>query len=128
MLVQFDGAENGIRAYPDGPPDHYPLFQNGRWLGGYVRPAEPDILVLPPADGPMVGFAVRGADGVWHDAKATWEGFTLAVWSPEVKEPEAVSYAWASNPKANAYGTTGLPVMPFRSDSPNPPPYASKRK
>ena len=65
------------------------------------------------------GFAVCGADRVWHWATGTVVGDNQVVVScPEVAAPAAVRYAWADNPVCNLYSTDGLPVTPFRSDTP----------
>ncbi len=63
------------------------------------------------------GFAVCGADRVWHWAA----GKVIApnrveVSSGQVSAPIAVRYAWADNPVCNLYSAEGLPVTPFRSD------------
>ncbi len=63
------------------------------------------------------GFALCGADKVWHKATGKIKGEAeLEVSSPEVPQPIAVRYAWADNPVANLYAANGLPVTPFRSD------------
>ncbi len=63
-----------------------------------------------------VGFAIAGADRkfVWADAKIVGE--TVVVSSPDVKDPVAVRYGWAPNPKCNLYNSVGLPASPFRTD------------
>ena len=68
--------------------------------------------------GPLKGFAISGTDGkwVWGDAKI--EGDSVAVSSPEVKDPVAVRYAWAINPAGcNLANGAGLPATPFRTDN-----------
>ena len=62
------------------------------------------------------GFAVCGKDGKWHWASARIEGDSVLVKSPDVPQPIAVRYAWASNPICNLYNKDGLPVAPFRTD------------
>jgi sialate O-acetylesterase len=64
----------------------------------------------------LEGFAIAGADKqfVWADAKI--EGDTVVVSSAEVKEPVAVRYAWANNPKCNLFSKAELPASPFRTD------------
>jgi len=64
----------------------------------------------------LKGFAIAGADKqfVWAEAKIV--GQTVAVSSPDVKNPVAVRYAWASNPACNLYNQEGLPASPFRTD------------
>ena len=62
------------------------------------------------------GFALAGADRVFHWASAVVEGRSVVVESPEVQEPVAVRYAWADNPDANLANAAGLPAAPFRTD------------
>jgi sialate O-acetylesterase len=66
--------------------------------------------------GQVTGFAIAGADRVWHWADATIVGDTVIVSSPEVREPVAVRYNWANNPVGNLYNEDGLPAPPFRTD------------
>jgi sialate O-acetylesterase len=40
----------------------------------------------------------------------------VVVSSPDVKDPVAVRYAWASNPACNLLNKEGLPASPFRTD------------
>ncbi len=67
--------------------------------------------------GPLLGFAIAGADKVFHVAKARIEGNTIVVWSEKVPQPVAVRYAWANNPVCNLYNAAGLPASPFRTDA-----------
>jgi sialate O-acetylesterase len=63
------------------------------------------------------GFAICGADRVWHWAEAKISGpDTVVVWSDAVPDPVAVRYAWADNPVCNLITEEGLPVTPFRTD------------
>lgn len=64
----------------------------------------------------LEGFAVAGADRVFHWADARVVGDCVEVTCPEVPFPLAVRYAWADNPSANLYNTAGLPAAPFRTD------------
>ena len=63
------------------------------------------------------GFVIAGPDMQFHVAQATVQGNTVTVWSPEVKMPVAVRYAWADNPACNLRGKGNLPLTPFRTDS-----------
>lgn len=65
------------------------------------------------------GFAVAGADQVFHWAKATVTGKnTVVISSDEVKTPVAVRYGWAYNPDdLNLYNSADLPANPFRTDT-----------
>ncbi|GHT66698.1 9-O-acetylesterase [Bacteroidia bacterium] len=66
-------------------------------------------------------FAIAGADGKFGWANAVIENDHVIVWSEKVKNPVAVRYAWADNPKgANLYNKEGLPASPFRTDPPAP--------
>ena len=64
-----------------------------------------------------MGFAVAGADGVFHMADATLLPPTgIKVRSAEVAEPVEIRYAWQDNP-ANANlidEQSKLPAHPFR--------------
>jgi sialate O-acetylesterase len=63
------------------------------------------------------GFAICGADRIWHWAQAKIVGRDqVAVTSDKVDAPIAVRYAWADNPVCNLYSADGLPVTPFRTD------------
>lgn len=63
------------------------------------------------------GFYIAGPDHVFHKAEATISGSAVIVSSPEVDFPVSVRYAWANNPVCNLYNTSGLPAVPFRTDS-----------
>jgi len=64
------------------------------------------------------GFAIAGADSVFHWAKAYLRNEnTVVVYSSEIKNPVAVRYLWSGNPgKVDLYNKDGLPVAPFRTD------------
>jgi len=68
--------------------------------------------------GDLKGFAIAGADLKWVWGKATIDGNTVIVSSPEVKSPIALRYAWALNPAdSNLFNGAGLPATPFRTDN-----------
>jgi sialate O-acetylesterase len=63
------------------------------------------------------GFAICGADKVWHWATAKIVGpDQVEVASEKVARPIAVRYAWADNPVCNLKNEAGLPAVPFRTD------------
>lgn len=66
--------------------------------------------------GELKGFAIAGADKVWHWAEAKIDGNKVIVSSPEVKDPMAVRYNWADNPQGNLTNASGLPASSFRTD------------
>ena len=64
-----------------------------------------------------IGFDVAGADRKFVRAVAKVVGpDAIEVSAESVKDPVAIRYAWANNPKCNVYGNTGLPLTPFRTD------------
>lgn len=72
---------------------------------------------LVAKDGPLTGFTVAGADGVFHNAKAEIVGDTVVVSCPEVLQPVAVRFGWADYPVVNLWNKAGLPASPFRTDT-----------
>ncbi len=73
---------------------------------------------LRTADGKrLAGFAVAGADKVFHWAEAQVDGKSVTVWSDQVPKPEAVRYGWAFTPIGNLVNGDGLPAAPFRTDT-----------
>ena len=91
MRLQFDHADGGLVARP---------FQQGR----------PPVTVTK-----LTGFAIAGADKVYHWADAEIAGNEVVVSSPEVPAPVSVRYAWAGNPDCNLYNRANLPAAPFRA-------------
>jgi len=90
-----------------------------------------DRPVAPDDNGPVEGFAIAGEDGRYYKAYAEslvtkdqgiwgnkYDRKKLFVWSPLVKEPVAVRYAWARSPMGNlkVNGKPWQPVHSFRTD------------
>jgi sialate O-acetylesterase len=68
--------------------------------------------------GYLSGFTIAGEDGKFDWARAFVENGKVVVYSPKVKNPVAVRYAWSDNPgDANLYNKEGLPASPFKTDS-----------
>jgi len=67
--------------------------------------------------GPLVGFAIAGADQRFHWAEAMIDGVSVVVSGPEVPAPVAVRYAWGDSPHCNLFNKDGLPASPFRTDN-----------
>ncbi len=63
------------------------------------------------------GFRIAGSDRVFRDARVEVRGTSLAVWHPEVRDPEAVRYAFSNTPPATLFNAAGLPAPSFRTDS-----------
>ncbi len=65
----------------------------------------------------LTGFAMAGADSVFHWADAQIVGDKVDVTCRQVKTPLAVRYAWSSNPECNLTNSANLPASPFRTDN-----------
>jgi sialate O-acetylesterase len=64
--------------------------------------------------GPLQRFEIQGANGNWHWGEAAIEAETVIISHPDVKQPQAVRYAWAANPEgANLVNSEGLPASLF---------------
>jgi sialate O-acetylesterase len=68
--------------------------------------------------GPLKRFEIAGADQIWKWGNAEIKSPDQVIIShPEIPEPVAVRYAWASNPEgANLVNSEGLPTSVFRTD------------
>jgi sialate O-acetylesterase len=94
---------------------HFEHFGSGLTASNMI--SEGKYTLGKPNDFDIIGFSIAGEDHnfVWAKAKITDKN-TLEVWSPEVKNPVAVRYAWHTNPICNLYNLEGLPASPFRTD------------
>jgi len=65
------------------------------------------------------GFEIAGADSLFYQAKAVIFQKQIRAWSPQVKRPIAVRYAFSNYFKTDGllYNTANLPVLPFRTDT-----------
>lgn len=68
-------------------------------------------LTLRP--GPTASVEVRGVDGRWIAAEATVRDTQLLAWSPLVRAPNAIRYAWRDDPAVTLWNAVGLPASPF---------------
>jgi sialate O-acetylesterase len=94
-----------------------PLYESMQVEGNQIRVHFKDVGSGLEAHGTELrGFAVAGADKVFHWADARIDGETAIVSSSLVATPVAVRYGWAGNPDCNLYNQEGLPASPFRSD------------
>ena len=64
----------------------------------------------------LTGFAICGKDKVFVWADAKFDGNTVLVSSPLVKNPVAVRYCWGTNPPASLANMEGLWTPHFRTD------------
>jgi sialate O-acetylesterase len=112
-------ALNALKiAYKQDTVASGPIYAGMRTEGNTIH-----LQFINIADGLVVkngaalkGFAIAGEDRVFRWAEATIDGDTVILWHPQIKDPVAARYAWASNPICNLYNSAGLPASPFRTD------------
>jgi len=73
--------------------------------------------LMTPEDAPVKGFLVAGADRRFYPAVAVIKGSRLEVSAPQVAEPVAVRYGFCNFFRVNLYNKSGLPAVPFRTDT-----------
>jgi len=96
----------------------------------FDKPVLPDTRSIRPE-----GFEIAGEDGkyymahaaypvikdagIWSTAGKSHDATKIHLWSPLVKAPVAVRYAWARSPMGNlkVNGMPWLPLQSFRTDS-----------
>jgi len=61
-------------------------------------------------------FEIAGADKIFHPAKAVLRQKSVVVYSPGVRNPVALRYAFRDFIMGDLFGTEGLPVSSFRTD------------
>ena len=94
-----------------------PLYRSLKIDGRYIRVSFDHAAGgLKAENGAPAGFAIAGADKIFHFATAKIDGNSVVVWSDKIQKPVAVRYAWAENPIGNLFNQARLPVMPFRTD------------
>lgn len=97
-----------------------PVFERVEYVAGkaHVRFDRGAALTVRGGGDRVGGFALAGADRVFHPAQARIVGDVVVVDSVQVLEPRAVRYGWRDNPEdADLIGPERLPVSPFRSDA-----------
>lgn len=109
---QFVYGEKGVKA--EGP-----VFAGVEPKGGELLVKFTAGAALASSDGePIRGLTVAGKDGRHVDATVRIvDANTLSVSSPQVKEPVAVRYGWATPDRTNFADAEGRPVGAFRSDN-----------
>lgn len=93
-----------------------PLFRSARQDGGAMVLTFDHARGLKAASGDLQGFAIAGADRKFVWAEARIAGDKVIVSNASVRDPAAVRYGWAANPKCNLVNGAGLPASPFRTD------------
>ncbi|MEJ2195383.1 MAG: sialate O-acetylesterase [Ignavibacteriaceae bacterium] len=62
-------------------------------------------------------FMIASENKNFYKANSEIEKNKIILTSNEVKRPVAVRYAWSNNPDCNLTDESGLPALPFRTDS-----------
>jgi len=66
--------------------------------------------------GELTCFRIAGEDYQFVPARAVIDNGTILVSADGIAHPVAVRFAWESTDQPNLFGTSGLPVGPFRTD------------
>ena len=89
-------------------------FDNNAAKGLMVAKKEGFLPPQPTPEAKLQWLSIQAMDGSWHWAEGTIDGSDLLVSSPEVKQPQAVRYAYTQHPNGNLlYNKDGMPVGPF---------------
>ncbi len=106
------------KVYGENIPCSGPVYKSMKIEGNkiYLSFTHTEGGLITKGDKAPEGFAIAGPDKKFVWARARIERDEMVVWSPAVKNPVAVRYAWAANPVCNLYNGAGLPASPFRTD------------
>lgn len=94
----------------------YPVYKSHRIEGNTLRISFDNLGKGFLHPDPIRGFIIAGADHVFYPAIVTVKKKEVIVQSPDVPHPVAVRYNWADYTDGTLFGTSGLPVVPFRTD------------
>ncbi|CAN7244759.1 beta galactosidase jelly roll domain-containing protein [Pseudoxanthomonas sp. LjRoot168] len=108
-------------AYGESLVYHGPVHTQAQFSDGVATIAFDDggsALAVRGGGTRVHGFALAGADRVFHPAEASLIDGRVVVHSDAVKAPVALRYGWSDNPAdANLINAAGLPASPFRTDA-----------
>lgn len=108
-------------AYGESLVYHGPVHTQAKFSDGVATLAFDDggsALAVRGGGTRVHGFALAGADRVFHPAEATLVDGRVVVRSDAVKSPVALRYGWSDNPAdADLINAAGLPASPFRTDA-----------
>ncbi|MCP1582803.1 sialate O-acetylesterase [Pseudoxanthomonas mexicana] len=108
-------------AYGESLVYHGPVHTQAQFSDGVATLAFDDgvsALAVRGGGTRVHGFALAGADRVFHPAEATLVDGRVVVRSDAVKAPVALRYGWSDNPAdADLINAAGLPASPFRTDA-----------
>lgn len=116
LALVAEGKVYGERVEYSGPVYHALAVQGGQARVTFTHASGG---LVSKGGGPLTGFTIATADGVFVPAQAVIQGASVLVSSPQVPVPVAVRYAWTGFPECSVYGrASALPALPFRTDSP----------
>ena len=102
----------------DGVQGYGPIYQSSSVSGNKVTIKFTELgkgLATKHSE-QLQGFAIAGADGTWHWAKAEITGDTVTISSDEVENPKSIRYAYAKDRRwANLFNQDGLPALAFEA-------------
>jgi sialate O-acetylesterase len=75
----------------------------------------------------VTAFEIAGDDKVFYPATCKVRNKTVQVFSPKVKKPVAVRYAFTNEGSAQLFSTDGIPLTSFRTDDWDPETVVSKK-
>ncbi|WP_296282230.1 sialate O-acetylesterase [Pseudoxanthomonas sp.] len=108
-------------AYGESLVYHGPVHTQAQFSKGVATLAFDnggDALAVRGGGTRVHGFALAGADRVFHPAEASLVDGRVVVRSDAVKAPVALRYGWSDNPAdADLINAAGLPASPFRTDA-----------
>lgn len=108
-------------AYGESLVYHGPVHTQAQFSNGAATLAFDDgggALAVRGGGTRVHGFALAGADRVFHPAAASLVDGRVVVRSDVVKAPVALRYGWSDNPAdADLINAAGLPASPFRTDA-----------
>jgi sialate O-acetylesterase len=108
------GKTYGLKGFGYASPSYDSLAVNGSIANLFFKNAENGLTSFGKE---LTTFEIAGKDKIFYPAKAVLLRNSIAVSSPQVKEPVAVRYAFRDFVKGELFGTDGLPVSSFRTDN-----------
>jgi sialate O-acetylesterase len=99
-----------------------PQYQHMEVAGGKAVIFFQPGTVARGLQGDLKFFTVAGGDRKFYPARAMIEGDRIVVWSPKVRRPAAVRYAFTNYAVTDLHNGEGWPVVPFRTDDWAEPP------
>ncbi len=108
------GKTYNMKGFGFASPSYDSLSVNGSIVNLFFKNVENGLTSFGKE---IITFEIAGKDKVFYPAKAVLLRNSVAISSPNVKEPVAVRYAFRDFVKGELFGTDGLPVSSFRTDN-----------